>query len=221
MTRLACPRSRTGCWTVLAAGCGPDTASRATSEVGSASVDSPSRPVPLRRRLGGVCELLENAGPAAGHRDLPSQLFGAGAEPLDVPVLKVDLGLTVLLGEQHLDLAGVLWVGVVLKLTVELPGHDEAGRRVVREHLAPVALRAVNAALVPAPASLGLKHGLGQVGLADVVADPPGVEPLGEELERLLSRDRHRHLVPHRGDRGLVHDYSCPSSATACCAANS
>jgi hypothetical protein len=55
--------------------------------------------------------------------------------------------------EPDLDLAGVHRVRVVPPFAVDLPGDDQPVRWLPLQHTTPVALAAVNAALVPAPSA--------------------------------------------------------------------
>src|SRR5258706_3942163 len=137
---------------------------------------------------------------------------------LDVTVLQVDLGVSLLLSEQHLNLAGSRPIRVILQVRVDLPGDDETLWRLERKYGPPVTLTAVGVALVPATTLPRLEHGFGEVGLADVVADPPRVEALGEQGERLIWRDGHGHRGPHRRDGRLAHDSSPGAFCSDCCA---
>src|SRR5215469_5005438 len=127
---------------------------------------------------------------------------------LEVPVLQIDLGVPVLLSELHLNLAGSSPIRVIPQVRVDLAGDDETLWRLERKYGPPVTFTAVDVALVPATTFSLFEHGFGQVGLADVVADPPRVEALGEQGERLIWRDRHGHRVPHRRDGRPAHDSS-------------
>src|SRR5215475_8198221 len=68
-------------------------------------------------------------------------------------------------------------------------------RRLAGKNLAPLALAAVDAALVVPATRPRLEHGFGHLGLADVVAWPPAVVSVGEQRECPLGRERHRHGV--------------------------
>src|SRR5215469_6429944 len=124
------------------------------------------------RDTGGIRAVRSPSPDISGHH------VGTLAMSPDVTVLQIDLGVPVLLSEQHLNLAGSSPIRVILQVRVDLPGDDETLRRLEGKHGPPVTLAAVDVALVPAASLLRLEHGLGQVGLADVVADPPRVEAL-------------------------------------------
>jgi hypothetical protein len=171
------------------------------------------------RHLG---EQLQHAAPA-------SALDGDGVvdhlavdQPVQQPVLQLDRGLLRSVGgEAHLDLAGVVGVGVELPLAVDLPGDHQPVRRLPGQHAAPVALAAVDAPLVPAPALARLQDRRGHLRLADVVVGrPPGVHRVGEDPERAV--DRHTDGRPPADVRdrgGGVHPCSCSGSMGAASAA--
>src|SRR5581483_6048213 len=124
------------------------------------------RPGSSRLVDGGLCIALQDLPPAAA--EVALHALGGVAEAVEVPMLEVDARpLRAEDGEADLDLGHE--GGVVLELGVELPGEDEAARRVPRDHLAPVAGRAVLPDLVPAAVGLGLDHARLERRGADVV----------------------------------------------------
>ena len=108
-------------------------------------------------------------------------------------------------GEPDLDLAGVLGVGVELPRAVDLPGEHQPVRRLPGQDPAPVALGAVDAALVPAPADLAAPGSLrrprpGRCG----TRRPPGVERAGEHARNAWSMGTPMVTVPVIGGIGAV-----------------
>src|SRR4029453_860034 len=93
----------------------------------------------------GLGEQLQEARPAAATGDPITERLAVN-QPVEQPVFQLDGGLSGAVGaEADLDLAGVLGIGVVLPLAVDLPGDDEAMWWLPGQHLAPVALAAVGA----------------------------------------------------------------------------
>src|SRR5215469_3426095 len=157
------------------------------------------------RGLGGGCYrgvVLEDAWPAARSADTTVDSRGTSTVPADVPVLELDQRPAVrLLAECNLELARVRDVrGVYPRVAVrgDLPRDHDAVRRLTGENLAPLALTAVDAALVVPAAGPSLEHGLGHLGLADVMARPPAVVSVGEQRECAVHRERYGHGVPDR-----------------------
>src|SRR5262245_18564012 len=172
---------------------------------------------------------IHDGGPAAGRGDARVDGGPAGPVPLKVAVLKLHPGLAVrLAGEPDLELTGVRGVGVEvpgLVVRVDLPGHDDPVRWVAGEHLAPVALAAVHAALVVAAPGTWLEHDVGKIGFPEVVpVRPPAEVTLGEQAERPLRGQWHGHRTADWRERpsgcGLLgHGCSCRSPSVAAAAA--
>src|SRR5215472_7963005 len=156
------------------------------------------------RGSGGGCHrgvVLEDAGPAAWSADTPVDVGRTGAVPADVSVLELDHRPAIrLLVERGLELAGVRDVRVVyprVAVRGDLPRDDDAVRRLAGENLSPLALAAVDAALVVTATRARLEHGFRHLGLADVVARPPAVVSVGKQRECPVHRERYGHGVPH------------------------
>ena len=114
-------------------------------------------------------------------------LLAAFTEALEVAMLELDeRRIGALRGEPQLYLGD--GVRIVLKIRIELPGQDDALRRLPQEHLAPLALAAVLAFLIPAPAD---------VRLDDRIEDLEGASDaaLEERLEALLVDAFEKRLV--------------------------
>src|SRR6202022_3001855 len=87
----------------------------------------------------GPGELLQDAAPATALADPVAQRLAVD-ESIEVSVFELDPGPFPSLGsEPHLDLAGVLRIGVVLPRAVDLPGDDKPKRWLPCQHSAPVA----------------------------------------------------------------------------------
>src|SRR5512132_629928 len=169
--------------------------------------------------LVGCClgEQLQEAGPAAATGDSVAERLAVD-EPVKEPVFQVNGGLVRAVGgEPDLDLAGVVGIGVILPLAVDLPGDDQPVGRFPGQDPAPVALAAVHALLVPASAFAWLEDGLGHVGLADVVLGrPPGPEGVGEDAEGPLDGHVDGDRSGERWDGGgAAHRSSCSGSGAA------
>src|SRR5215469_207393 len=182
------------------------------------------------RGSGGGCHrgvVLEDAGPAAWSADTAVDPGGTSAMPADVSVLELDHRAAVrLLAERGLELAGVPDVRVVhprVAVRGDLPCDDYSVRRFAGEYRAPLALAAVDAALVVTAARARLEHGFRHLGLADVVARPPAVVSVSEQRERSVHRERNRHGVPDGlehlgagGQVGHVSSWCVPMPAAPC-----
>ena len=108
---------------------------------------------------------------------------------VEAAVFELDSGAVgPLRDESHLDLGEE--VSIVGPLTCDLPRENQSRRRVPHQHLAPIALAAVDVALVPAaPGSRPSITASSSSSAADVeLAWPPAVVPAGEGRERLLLR---------------------------------
>src|SRR5215213_4934950 len=80
---------------------------------------------------------------------------------VELAVLELDpRAVRQLLEEAHLDLARPRRVGLDLPLRTDVPAEDHARGRLERDHARPVALAAVLAAVVDAPADTRLEHPL-------------------------------------------------------------
>ena len=146
----------------------------------------------------------QQAGPAALGGHALGDFRGGGAVPLDVAVHQLDARAAAGRVEAHLHLAGVRGVGVVLPLAVEVPGEDEAARRLPGQHAAPDGLGPVLGEAVAPAAGPGLDHLAGERRVVDVVAArPPAVDPAGEHLEGLRGRRGHGDAAPHGEIGGL------------------
>src|SRR5207244_11447845 len=98
----------------------------------------------------------------------------AVAVALEVAVRELDAGpVGRLRDEADLYLARLLGVGLDLPVEVDVPAEDEPVRRLVGEHARPLALAAVDATVVDAPAGARLDHHLGELRLEDVVLGRP------------------------------------------------
>src|ERR1700736_5297823 len=111
-------------------------------------------------------------------RTAPVAYCLAAYESVQEAVFQVDLGpFGSVRREPHLDLAGVLGIGVVPPLAVDLPGDDQPVRRIPGQHPTPVALAAVHPSFVPPSTFVRLQDGLSHFHPADVeLSRPPGVE---------------------------------------------
>src|SRR6266511_5998208 len=119
----------------------------------------PAGSLVVRGRLG---EELQEAGPAAALDGDHVVDRLAADEPVEEPVFQLDRGLPGSVGgEPHLDLAGVVGIGVVLPLAIDLPGDDQPVRWLPGQHPAPVALAAVDASFVPPSACTRFQEGVG------------------------------------------------------------
>src|SRR5215469_15804271 len=101
-----------------------------------------------RRSRRSGCEFLKQHAPAALER--VAQRLGAVAQALKMAMLELDLGAAALGREADLDLGDER--RIELPRAVDLPGEQNARRRLPSEHLAPLAFAAILAALEPAPA---------------------------------------------------------------------
>src|SRR5215469_12766720 len=90
--------------------------------------------------------------------------------------------------EGHLDFG--LQRQVITPVRGDLPSEHESMRRLPREHLTPLAFRAVDTALVPATTNVGFDHGRSCRNLADMVSiqRPPLAVPFRENAEGVLNR---------------------------------
>src|ERR1700724_1159715 len=131
------------------------------------------------RRGGGRGEDLQQLAPAALGVEPGPHRIGLLGVALEVAMLELDAGaVRADRDETHLDLGPE--ARVVLPVGSDLPRQDEAVGRLPDQHVTPVALAAVDAALEPAAARPRL-HDRGLCrGLADVVGGerPPGDVPL-------------------------------------------
>src|SRR5690606_21120688 len=102
-------------------------------------------------------------------------------------VLQVDPGAPLAVRvEAQLDLAGLGGVRLRDSVRVDLPGEDEPVGRLPGQYATPVAAEAVRADLVALAVDArldtdpfqGVRAGPGEL------ADPPGAQPFGEDLER-------------------------------------
>src|SRR5690349_19183243 len=98
--------------------------------------------------------------------------------PLELRVHDIDpRGRRILDDERDVDAARARRIGDVPELMIEVPRQGEMRRRVEFQHLAPLAFRAVGAALVVATALTRLEDRLEGLDLADVVRPrPPRIE---------------------------------------------
>ena len=114
----------------------------------------------------------------------------AGAVAVEVAVLELDPRPLRRLGDEpHLDLAGLLEVGLDLPLRADVPAEHDPVRWLVGEHARPPAFAAVDAAVVDVPADARLEDGLGDLDAEHVVLGRlEAAELLGEDRERALDR---------------------------------
>src|SRR4051794_30083517 len=105
---------------------------------------------------------------------------------VEVAVLELDPSALGPLGDEpHLDLAALLRVGLELPGGADVPAEDHPVGRLVDQDAGPVALAAVDPAVVDAASRPGLEDGLLDVDGEQVVVprlDP--VQLLGEDAER-------------------------------------
>src|SRR5919106_665063 len=119
--------------------------------------------------------------------------------------------------EAHLDLAGLVEIGLDLPLWADVPAeHDPVGR-LVCEHASPAALAAVDATVIDVAAHVGLEDGLGDLDLEHVVlAWLEGAEADGEDGEGALDGRLDDDRVPGCGVgclRGHSLSFACCSTA--------
>src|SRR4051794_30109449 len=102
--------------------------------------------------------------------------------------------------EPDLNLGTDIRVG--LPLTVDVPGHDEALRRVPDDDLSDIPTRAIFFEFVPKAAETGLPDCRLPWRLADTVVErPPAAEPRGEDFKRMLLAGADADALAHRRNR--------------------
>src|SRR5215212_11928772 len=143
---------------------------------------------------------LEVERPAALAVDALANALPPFAMTVEVAMLELDTrAVRALRDEAHLDLAGLVRVGLDLPLRADVPAEDDAVGRLVREHPRPAALAAVDAAVVDVSADARLEDRLGDVDREHVVlARLEVAEAVGEDGERPLDRRLHDDLVADR-----------------------
>src|SRR6185503_7881510 len=100
-------------------------------------------------------------------------------------VFEFDPRAAALRNEVYLDLGDQR--RIVFPIAADLPGEQHAARRFPGENLAPLALRAVLAALIPASADMRLDHHIGnRRGIDRMTAQPPAPHAGGEHREGTL-----------------------------------
>jgi hypothetical protein len=166
-------------------------------------------------------EPLQVQRPTVVAADALTDAFPPGAVTLEVAVFEVDpSALGGLGGEPHLDLTGLVEVGLDLPLRADVPADHDPMRWLVGEHPGEAALAAVDAAVVEASADAGLEHGRRELDLEQVVlARLEAPESFREDLEGALDRrldddrrpNRRRFVDAHRPS--LVGGVGC-STAT-------
>jgi hypothetical protein len=139
---------------------------------------------------------------------------------VEIAVLELDAcALGGLRDEAHLDLAGPLEVGLELPLRADVPAEDNSVWRLDRQHPGPLALAAVDAAVVHPAADVRLEYRLGDFGRQHVVVarlDP--IEVLRKDAERSLDRrlDHDREADARRGRLSVsAHSFSSVDCSTA------
>src|ERR1051326_1171719 len=143
---------------------------------------------------------IEQTGPAVGRID-------GGADDLRVgrcdAMLKLDARGVAIRDEANVHFA--LDVLVELKLAVQMPGENQALRRLPGQYLTPIAFATVDADFVPAPARPRLDHHALHFGGGDVMRlGPPAAEARGEHLEGALARHLHADGVWAPRGRGVL-----------------
>src|SRR5262245_16225900 len=99
--------------------------------------------------------------------------------------------------ELHFDFARHRKVRFETPLVCDLPGEDQAPRRIPRCHLAPGTIGAVSLLAVEASAHEGLNHASRHRRLANVMcAGPPRVETFCEHAEGVLDSGLDGHTAP-------------------------
>src|SRR5262249_10139534 len=144
---------------------------------------------------------LQQRRPAAIHV-LAHLLAGNCAQTLEVTVLELDArAATCLDRKAHFDLRSEGRARIRLPFGADLPGNDQALRRLPNAHVSEYDIGSVLVAGVPAAADERLDHRLGDRGRADAVAlRPPAVDTRGEYGE-CLRRGRFDHdRLADRGD---------------------
>ena len=119
-------------------------------------------------------------------------------------------------GEPDLDLAGLVGIGLDLPARVDVPADHHPVGRLAGQDASPVALAAVDAAIVDLAPHARLEDPLGDVDLEQVVlARPPRPDAFGKDRERFRDRsvDDCRGL-DRRGCR-LAHESSCDRCSAA------
>src|SRR5215207_9038398 len=143
-----------------------------------------------RSVLEALGESLQVERPAALGVDRAALALPALAVAVEVAVLEFDTcALRGLGDEANLHLARLLEVGLDLPLRGDVPAEHDPVRRLIGEHARPLALAAVDAAVVDAPTRASLKHRLRYLDSEHVVlARLDAVEVLREDRERTLDR---------------------------------
>src|SRR5437764_12350363 len=141
---------------------------------------------------------------------------------VQVAVLEHNAGPLRGLGDKaDLDLAGPLAVGLDLPLRADVPAEDDPVWRLERQHSRPLALGAVDAAVIHPPADARLEHRLGDLDREHVVLarlDP--IEVLGEHAKRSLDRGLDHDRAAGGRSRGLAvaaHSSSLAGCSTTAC----
>jgi hypothetical protein len=119
---------------------------------------------------------------------------------VEVSVLELDTGAPRSLGDEaHLDLAGLVEIGLDLPLGTDVPAEHDAVWRLDGEHARPVTFAAINSAIVDASADTRFQYGLFDLdGEHVVLAGLDAVELLGEDAERELDWCVDDDRGPHR-----------------------
>jgi len=114
---------------------------------------------------------------------------------IEIAVLELDPGAARTFSDEgDLDLARIAEIGLQVPLRADVPGEHQAARRVIDEDPRPAGHPARGVAVIDVATRPRLEHGVAVLALEEVMlARPPRVHPLGEDLEGVLQWGVHEH----------------------------